>query len=98
MLFSFTKLSHSLIDARGRKAGHHADSRRRDRICCRKLRHASVHGYKPQYKASAATDDRNIFIIKRCSFHARTGEIAQHSDGCDGAQPKYRNIRKISPP
>lgn len=73
MLFSFAKLSHSLIDARGRKSGHHADSRRRDGVRRRELRHARIQGYKAKHKASAAADDRYVLVVQRRGFHARTG-------------------------
>lgn len=65
---AFAKLLYSLVDISYHKTGHRTNSSGRDKICCRKFRHASVHGYKPQYKVSTTIDDRNIFIIKRCSF------------------------------
>ena len=94
----FAKLFHGLVDASRRKTRHRADSCRRDRICCRKFRHASVHGYKAQHEASATTDDRNIFIIKRCSFCARTNQIAQNCNRGHGTNTKNRNIHKINLP
>ena len=47
------------------------------------------------YTSSATTDDRNIFIIKRCSFCARTNQIAQNCNRSHGTNTKDVYKRQV---
>ena len=75
--FSFAELLYGLVDASCRKTGYRTDGSCRDRVRCRELRHASVHGYKAKHEPSAAADNRDVLVVQRSGFHARTNQIAQ---------------------